>query len=289
MVKASNEIIKQYVESFKYQLLNEVEGSKEMMNLICPYGHRWDINFGDFKYGRRCSHCKVEAKKQAQLQEMRKIMAKEKYTLLEEKYINNSTPMKTRCPLGHEFRISSANFKKGRRCSECYRFKKLDYDYVCDFFAEDGYKVLSQEYVSANKKLEVECSHGHKFEISYAKFYMGRRCSKCQKSSGEQKIDDVLNEYGVEHIYQHTFNDCRRVMPLPFDFYLPQYNTIIEFDGRQHFENGCFKNANLSDIQERDNIKNKYCDDNNIKLIRIPHWEFKNIEEIICQELKLNK
>lgn len=259
------------------------------MNLICPYGHRWDINFGDFKYGKRCPHCKTEAKKQGQLQEIKELMLKEGYALLEDKYINNSTPMKVLCPLGHEFYIRSSNFKKGRRCSECYKFKKLDHDYVYNLFAQEGYKILSTEYVSANKKMRVECPHGHEFEISYSKFYTGRRCPHCQKSSGEQRIDRILHKYNIERIYQHIFEDCRNVKPLPFDFYLPQYNVAIEFDGRQHFEDKYFESSNLLEIQKRDNIKTKYCENNNIKLIRIPYWESKNIEEIICQELKLNK
>ena len=67
MAKTSNDFIKQYVESFGYKLLNEVSGSKETMQLMCPNGHKWEINFGDFKYGRRCSYCKIEKKKQEQL------------------------------------------------------------------------------------------------------------------------------------------------------------------------------------------------------------------------------
>ena len=289
MAKASNDFIKQYVESFGYKLLNEVSGSKETMQLMCPNGHKWEINFGDFKYGRRCSYCKIEKKKQEQLQEIKELMEKEGYELLEREYVNNSTPMKTRCPFGHEFYISSANFKKGRRCSECYKFKKLTYEYVCEFFAEEGYEVMSDNYISANDKLKVRCPHGHVFEISYAKFYIGRRCSQCKKSSGEQEVENVLKKYNINYKYQFVFKDCKRIMPLPFDFYLPQYNILIEFDGEQHFRENRFKGTKLKDIQERDNIKTNYCKNNDIKLIRIPYWDFDKTEEIICQELNLNK
>ena len=41
--------------------------------------------------------------------------------------------------------------------------------------------------------------------------------------------------------------------------------------------------------QRNDNIKNQYCKDNNIKLVRIPYWEFDNIENILEKELKLNR
>ena len=86
MAKTSNDFIKQYVESFGYKLLNEVSGSKETMQLMCPNGHKWEINFGDFKYGRRCSYCKIEKKKQEQLQEIKELMEKEGYELLEKEF-----------------------------------------------------------------------------------------------------------------------------------------------------------------------------------------------------------
>lgn len=289
MAKANSGLIKEYVENLGYKLLNEVEGSKEIMQIICPKDHKWEISFGDFKYGRRCPHCKNEEKKQKQFQEIKELMMKEGYELLEKEYINNSIPMKVKCHFGHEFYITSANFKKGRRCSECYKFKKLTYEYVCDFFAEEGYEVISNNYVSANDKLKVKCPHGHIFKISYAKFYTGRRCSQCKKSSGEQEVEKVLKKHNIDYKYQFAFKNCKKIMPLPFDFYLPQQNVLIEFDGEQHFKENRFKGTKLKDIQERDNIKTNYCKDNNIKLIRIPYWDFDKTEKIICQELNLNK
>ena len=80
------------------------------------------------------------------------------------------------------------------------------------------------------------------------------------------------------------------VKRLRFDFYLPEYNTCIEYDGRQHFtpvevfggEEGYFK------TKKRDGIKNKYCKDNNIGSLRIPYNQINNIEEILLKEL-INK
>ena len=72
------------------------------------------------------------------------------------------------------------------------------------------------------------------------------------------------------------------------DFYLPSYNLVIEFDGIQHFEPvehfGGEKNFQIT--QKRDRDKNEYCKKNNINILRIPYWEFDNIENIICQEIE---
>ena len=79
------------------------------------------------------------------------------------------------------------------------------------------------------------------------------------------------------------FDDCRNKNPLPFDFYLPNYNICIEFDGRQHylpiFYFGGEKMLNYT--KNNDNIKNEYCLNNNIKLVRIPYYEINDIENII--------
>lgn len=73
-----------------------------------------------------------------------------------------------------------------------------------------------------------------------------------------------------------------------YDFYLPEYNLMIEYDGSQHFEptryHGKGSEQDLIDFkkrQQRDKIKDKYCEDNNIDLLRIPYWESQNIETII--------
>jgi very-short-patch-repair endonuclease len=62
-------------------------------------------------------------------------------------------------------------------------------------------------------------------------------------------------------------------MPLPFDFYLPEYNLIIEFDGDQHYRNTekFGKNGGFERIQKHDKMKNEYCEKNNIHLLRLTY------------------
>ena len=77
---------------------------------------------------------------------------------------------------------------------------------------------------------------------------------------------------------------------LKFDFYIPSLNVCIEYDGEQHFEIAFGKGEEgLKDRKRKDEIKNNYCKFNNINLIRIPYWEFENIENIIIQEIKTLK
>lgn len=103
------------------------------------------------------------------------------------------------------------------------------------------------------------------------------------KSYGERLIKEILNDNGIYYNYNYRFNDCRNILPLPFDFYLKDYNTCIEYDGIQHFKAveffGGEKAFELT--KQNDAIKNQYCKDNHINLIRIPYTlselEVKNI------------
>lgn len=125
-----------------------------------------------------------------------------------------------------------------------------------------------------------QCDCGNIIWVSTKDFLSGHVSScGCRKiSKGEGKIIDILDSNGIEYIKE--FHPETLSFNGRFDFYLPQLNTIIEYDGRQHFiqGNGVFDNAEkFSRTQEYDLIKNNWCKDNNIKLIRIPYTHYNNI------------
>ena len=128
------------------------------------------------------------------------------------------------------------------------------------------------------------CECGNVTNVSSHDLLTGntKSCGCQRKSSfGEQKIAELLEQNNIQFEREYT-STC--ILPsgfkARFDFYLPQLNTIIEYDGRQHFiqGNGVFDNAEkFSRTQEYDLIKNNWCKDNNIKLIRIPYTHYNNI------------
>lgn len=83
----------------------------------------------------------------------------------------------------------------------------------------------------------------------------------------------------MNYIREYSFDDCRHINLLFFDFYLPNYNCCIEYDGEQHYKKTKFSHDDFGKRKIRDEIKNKYCDKNKIKLIRIPYWEYNKINE----------
>lgn len=108
-------------------------------------------------------------------------------------------------------------------------------------------------------------------------------CNRCS-SKGEDKIREILNDLGVMYQEQFSFPDClnkEKKCHLRFDFFLPDYNCCIEYDGEQHFKSfHHFRGEEgYNKLVENDNIKNQYCSDNNINLIRIPYTDFEKINK----------
>lgn len=128
-------------------------------------------------------------------------------------------------------------------------------------------------------------------EMSLSHFKESKHpCRYCIKFNGEIAIQDFLIKNNIPFVTQKTFNECVYKRMLKFDFYIPSCNYCIEYDGQQHFEPVKFKKCCDVDksyilTQVRDKIKNEYCNKNNIKLIRIPYWEYNNIENILASEL----
>lgn len=131
-----------------------------------------------------------------------------------------------------------------------------------------------------------KCDCGNTCVISGDSLSSGTRSCGCLISKGEEKIRKILNNLNIEYITQQRFNDCinpKTGYKMPFDFYIPSLDTLIEFDGEQHFkpgsENSFFPEERVKEIQERDNIKNNWCNSHNIILKRIPYTDYNILNE----------
>lgn len=150
---------------------------------------------------------------------------------------------------------------------------------VDDIYGEGKLKLL--EYKGNNTLSKIQCLVcGEIFERVPTVLWRNRSrgCPKCQYSLsiGERKVKEILESKKIQYIQQYRFEDCKYKMYLPFDFYLPQLNICIEYQGEQHYN----KHSRFysEELPIRDQIKEQYCKDNNIRLIVIPYWDFENIE-----------
>ena len=130
---------------------------------------------------------------------------------------------------------------------------------------------------------ECECSCGNIAHVSTSNLTRPSEATiscGCAKSKGEEKIITTLIQAQIPFIAQKRFETC--VFPetnrqLVFDFYLPEQNILIEYDGEQHFHEVRNDRYGYEGIVARDNFKNQWCKENNILLIRIPYTDFSKI------------
>lgn len=103
----------------------------------------------------------------------------------------------------------------------------------------------------------------------------------CVMSKGEQKLQNIFEQNHISFEKQKTYpNLTYNNNLLRFDFYLPEYNILIEYDGILHYQTtntGWDTEEKLKLTQLRDEIKNKWCKENHIPLLRIPYTDFSKL------------
>ena len=144
------------------------------------------------------------------------------------------------------------------------------------------------EYVKNQIKVIITCPIHGDFKQTPLSHLQGNGCNNCTESKGEKVIAKYLDKNNISYYRQHKFDDCKNIFQLPFDFYIPKIRTVIEFDGIQHFQPvEHFGGLKAYDrLKINDNIKNDYCEDNYIELIRIGYNQFNNINEILKNYIK---
>lgn len=305
-------------EEFKKRLYEEY--GNEYLNIEEYKNKRTKIKFKHSKCGtefetlpfdlirglKKCPKCMREKLKTMHLKgrdefqdEFNKVSNGE-YELLSE-YKGSSKKIKVRHnECGYVFEPTPNNFvNKGSRCPKCSNRKKkstLEFSKEVYSISNGEYEVVS-EYLGTNKKIVMfhnECNSC--YETTPQKFLSGCRCTSCNESKGEAEVRRILLKYELDFSKQYRFSDCRgKKYPLPFDFAVFNKNELsflIEYDGEQHYKPITFKGIDVKKSLEQfekckinDSIKNDYCKRNNIKLIRIPFFEFDNIEEIIIRDM----
>lgn len=111
-----------------------------------------------------------------------------------------------------------------------------------------------------------------------------------ERSPMEQKIELFLMQNQVRFIAEYYTAYCynwKTQHLLYFDFYLPDYNAAIEFDGMHHFK-PIYGDDQLKAQRYKDYRKDKYCKERGIKLLRIPYWHSKDFEDIITRWFDAN-
>lgn len=194
-------------------------------------------------------------------------------------YKNTYTKIKIICPKHGIFYKRPMDHLKGKCCRKCTTKKDVyntnDFIIKSNKIHNNFYNYSLSIYINTNTKVKIICPVHGVFEQKPFLHLLGKGCSYCNRSKGEMKIKLLLDRYKIKYETEKTFDNCKNKNKLRFDFYLIDYNILIEFDGYHHFNDikGFGGKNKLLYTQKMDNIKNEYCLNNNIRLIRIKYNE----------------
>lgn len=282
-IKKANKI---HNNKYDYSLV-DYKNNITKIEIICPIHNKFEQIPNSHLSGRGCSFCgTIERVKKQSLTKKRfiekaNIIHNNKYNYSLVEYKNNKIKVEIKCEKHGMFKIKPNCHLTGGGCPRCVGRGKTTEDFILEANIKHGNKFDYSliKYSGTFNKVKIICKIHGEFEITANRHLNGGGCPYCSSSIGENKIRDYLIENNIEFISQHRFKDCRDKNPLPFDFYLPNYNTCIEYQGEQHFKPvnyfGGLKNFETQ--KKRDLIKNNYCIANKINLLIINYND--NVKE----------
>ena len=305
--KRTNEEYKELIKNKygnEYTLLSGYTKSTEKIHVrhnVC--GTEWYPNAGDLLKKNICPYCGKKSnyiniiKTPQQFEEEFSQLSNGEYELLSTYHRSAEKVNIRHTTCGCEFKMTPNKFLSGQRCPNCRINKKKSQKE----FEEDVYNLYGDEFTIVgefiNTYTKIDIRHnkcGHIINVKPSDF-LGKKtyCKYCNQSALESLIEKALSELNIEYIYQKEFDDLLGVggNKLLYDFYF-QHNGneyVVEGQGEQHYKNikhfgGIEK---FKKQQEHDKRKIAYAKSHNIIFIEIPYWEYKNIKNIISQNLVL--
>jgi hypothetical protein len=295
--KLTYEFVKNFIDNTGERLLNKTyKNSHEKIFVECNRCKNiYSMAFYNFKNHHRCPRCATEYKankRRTKIDEIKKIVESRGYALISTEY-GKDKKIIVKCPdkTHPEYTIDLASFKRGVKCRLCYDDEVSDrcrftYSYIKNYIESvDGYKLLSKEYTTSNKKLEIFCEHGHTFKMRFNNFQQGQRCpihsNSKMYSNGEKEVlefvTSIYNKKIIENDRTTILNNLTNRY-LELDIWFPDINVAIEYNGLYWHDNKY--------SQIKDNIKLEKCKNKGITLMIIMENEWKTDKEQIKEKIK---
>jgi len=274
--------------------LSEYKNQNTKVTIICPEHGQFEQRPDHHLSGVGCPNCANSNKKNEEIRKqhasnfIKKAAIKwgGKYNYSKVNYITAKEKVIIICPIHGEFQQVPDNHLNSE-CLQCSIKSNADNQRITTskFIKRakkihgDKYDYSKVKYKGNREKVEIICpEHGSWWQNPY-NHLQNRGCRCCtNRSKGEIKVESILKENNINFIREKTFDECRNPesgAKLKFDFYIPEKNLCIEYDGRQHFVpvEMWGGEAALKETQKRDKIKDGYCENNNIHLLRISYKE----------------
>lgn len=272
----------------EYLILEFENGNKpvKIKHKICEYEF-YQVGYRHLR-GDRCPKCYGNIKyTKEELISISKERWNGDYDILSEsiEYGKKSVIRHRKC--GYEYKQLVSSHINGLGCPKCAGnapHTKESIQEKSDKIHHKEYIILSDPIGKSSKIRILHKNCNREFTQVVSDHLSGCGCINCASSKGEKVIESILNKNNIQYCRQMTFDECRYKNKLKFDFFLPEKNICIEYDGQQHFYPIRYFGGKLAfELQKiKDGIKNEYCYKKDIKLIRIKYdMEESEINSII--------
>ena len=265
-------------DKYDYSLVDYID-SKSKVKIICNIHGVFEQIPNSHLNKKGCSICANNIKS-TKIDFIKKSIEihgdKYNYSLVD--YININKKVKIICNTHKTFEQTPYNHLIGQGCPICannIKSTKIDFIKKSIEIHGDKYDYSYVEYEKALSKVKISCREHGEFEQRPNSHLMGKGCPICKSSKGSISIINYLKTNNIEFKREYYYKDCKNINYLKFDFYLPNLNILIEYDGRQHFESIDSWGGDDALLKRKinDDIKNKYCIKNRIPLLRISYLE----------------
>ena len=271
------------------------------IKIICPIHGEFYQNPSDHLAGCDCQKCHPQKRRRTNEEFIKEAMEihGDKYDYSRVDYKDCYTRVEIICPKHGVFwqrPVEHINKNRSNGCPKCGYNRKTNKEFIdiANRLHDNKYtydiEYTDEKFISTAEKIDIICPiHGLFYQSAGNHIYEDPRskepngCPKCAplKSKTEERIERFLKKNDILYQSQKIFIGCFYKNALRFDFYLPDYNLCIEYQGEQHFK--CIDyfggEENFKKSLERDSIKRKYCEENNIFLLEIP-YNIGNIDDV---------
>jgi very-short-patch-repair endonuclease len=272
---------------YDYSIVNYIN-NKTKIEIICKEHGIFEQKPNNHLNGQscpnKCSKCSHPSKRSTTEEFITKAneIHNNKYDYSKLNYINAKTKVNIICSEHGMFEQILNSHLDGKGCKKCAINKQFltieEFIKRSNQVHDNKYDYSLSNYKNNRTKIKIICKKHGKFNQKVNDHLNGSGCSICNSSKGELKIINFLKNNNIKFETQKTFNNCKYKRLLPFDFYLPEQNILIEYDGEQHYGFGRFIDKS---IHLRDEIKDVFAFNNGYKMLRIPYTMFDDIEKIL--------
>jgi Zn finger protein HypA/HybF involved in hydrogenase expression len=292
-IKRSRDI---HGSKYDYSKVDRFRSQRDDITIICPTHGEFPQNIRSHFTGSGCPKCNFLLTGERFLLSWEDVILSfrkthgEKYEYNQNDYINSSSKLRITCSKHGQFLQDVTSHKQGQGCPQCGRERiseslKTPWDVVLKSFIEthrNEYSYNSESYTLLESPMEMFCKKHGKFEQSPKSHRIGSGCPICNSSRGEKEIQFLLSDFGIVYVHQKKFPELSNYFR--YDFYVPIINTVIEYNGLQHYEpvDHFDGQVGFEKTIERDRIKKEHCVENgiNYEIIRYD-------EDINCRILEI--